>query len=267
MPTYAILGATGATGQSLLSHLLSPSSSSSSKTHIKAYVRSRSRLEKLSPALCTHENLQIFEGALSDIPLLANCIANTSAVFAVLGSNVSSPGVRIAQDSAQSVVAALCHLRARDPGVKLPRVLFLSSASLNPRIKKDMPRFASKILKVSLSHAYKDLRLAEDYLRLHTTWLNVVFIQPGGLTEDVAKGYRLSVDETHGFISYQDLAAGMVEVAERDGAGFDWMGVAVVPTGEGVKFPIAAPVNLARGLLAYVAPSVYWGFRRMGLVK
>ena len=262
MPTYAILGATGATGQCLLNLLLQ---SSNNKVH--AYVRSRSKLEKLSPKLAAHEDVQIFEGALTNIPLIADCLSNTTAVFVVLGTNVSYPGMRIVQDGAHSLVAALCHIRAHDLGATLPKILFLTSAGVNPHLNRQTPAFMLRVLHTALSYSYDDLEHAEAFLRLHKSWLNVTFIQPGGLAEDVQKGHRLSTESTHGFISYPDLAAGMIEVAETPGGLYDWKGVAVVPTAKDVKFNWDAPRNMARGLLAHYLPWAYWAFHSMGLVK
>jgi len=261
MPTYAILGATGSTGQSLLNLLLK---SPDKKVH--AYARSRSKLEKLSPKLAAHENVRIFEGALDNIPLIADCLRGTNAVFVVIGKNVSQPGMRMVEDGAQSLVAALCHIRNQDPTAQLPKILILTSSSINPILNRDKPAFLVKVLHTALSYAYADLEHAEAFLRLHKSWLNVTFIQPPGLTVDVQKGHTLSTETTHGFLSYLDLAAGMIEVAETDGEDYNWKGVAVVPTGENIKFPKEAPINMARGLFSHYLPTVYRACHSMGLV-
>ena len=262
MPTYAILGATGSTGQCILNLLLQ---SPDNKVH--AYVRSRAKLEKLSPKLAAHENVDIFSGSLTDIPLIADCIANTSAVFLTLGKNVSQPGMRVCQDAAHSVVAALCHIRAQGPNARLPKILMLSSAGINPRMNRRMSATGLKILHTGLSYAYQDLKQAQAYFELHKSWLDVIFIQPGGLANDVQKGHTLSTEMTQGFISYADLAAGMIEVAESEGNQYLWKGVAVVPASKDVKFNWEAPVNVVRGLFAYFLPSAYWACHSLGLVE
>jgi len=261
MPTYAILGATGSTGQSLLNLLLK-----SPKNNIHAYARSRAKLERLSPKLAAHENVTIFEGALDNISLIADCLRGTNAVFVVIGNNVSHPGMRMVEDGAQSLVAALCHIRNQDPNAQLPKILILTSSSINPILNRQKPAFLLKVLRTALSYAYADLEHAEAFLRLHKSWLNVTFIQPPGLTNDVQKGHTLSTEETHGFISYPDLAAGMIEVAETEGAEYNWKGVAVVPTGKDVKFAWDAPKNLVRGLFSHYLPTVYRACHSMGLV-
>lgn len=265
MPTYAVLGATGSTGQSLLNLLLQNPDNT-----VHAYARSRSKLEALSPKLCAHDNIQIFEGALTDIPLVASCVAHTSTVFAVIGANYNSPGMRVVQDAAHSVVAAMCHLRAQHPEMPLPKILFLSSAAINPHYNREVSPVLLAIGHTALSYAYEDLRQAEAYLRLHKTWLNVIFIHPGGLSNDVQRGHKVSLVATQkdmqSFISYMDVAAGMIEVAETEGDQYNWKGVRVVPTSGDVKFNWEAPMIFVRGLVAHFVPSAYWALKRVGLV-
>ncbi|KAI4250906.1 MAG: hypothetical protein LQ352_005182 [Teloschistes flavicans] len=155
MPTYAILGATGTTGQCLLDLLLQ-----SPNNRVHAYVRSRARLEKLSPKLAAHGDVTIFPGALTDIPLIADCIANTSAIFLALGAKGSQPGMRIVQDGAHAVVAALCHIRAQDPNANLPKIILLSAAGVNPIMSRQMPVIVRKLLHTGLSYVYEDLERA-----------------------------------------------------------------------------------------------------------
>lgn len=261
MPTYAILGSTGSTGQSLLNLLLK-----SPKNTVHAYARSRAKLERLSPQLAAHENVRIFEGELDNISLIADCLRGTTVVFVVIGNNISYPGMRVVEDGAHSVVAALSHIRNQDPEALLPKILFLTSASVNPRLNRRMPPAIFKFIHTALFHAYNDLHHAEAFLRLQQGWLDVTFIQPPGLTNDVQKGHALSTENSGGFISYLDLAAGMIEVAETEGEVYNWKGVTVVPTGKDVKFPWEAPLNLSRGLFSYYMPSVYWACQKMGLV-
>ena len=238
MPTFAVLGATGSTGQALLNILLQ-----SPKNTVNAYV-----LHKLSPQYQGHDNLHIFEGALGDVALLADCISNTSAVLCVLGSNESEPGIRVAQDAAHSIVAACCRLRAQDPDVMLPRIVFLSSATINPRLCRDLPPAARWALHTSFSYVYDDLEHAEAYFRLHKDWLDVTFIQPGGLVHDTPKGHALSLERQQTFLSYPDLAAGIIEAAIASGEEYSWKGVSVVPTSNDTKVEWRVPLFMASTL-------------------
>lgn len=261
MPTYAILGGTGTTGQALLRLLLQ-----SPKNTVNAYVRSKAKLHKLSPQYKGNDNLQIFEGAITDVSLIADCISNASVVFCVLGANENLPGIRIVQDAAHSIVAACCQLRTHDPTVSLPKILFLTSASINPYLCRDLPKPAHWLLLTALSYTYEDLRYAEDYLRLHQSWLDVTFIQPGGLVQDIQRGHALSLERQQTFLSYLDLAAGMIEAATVDGDQYRGKGVSVIPAQAGTKIEWRVPFYMAKGLLAHYLPPVFWMGRAVNLI-
>ena len=250
MPTYAILGASGLTGRSILTLLLKDQSNK-----INCYVRSKAKLLSLFPELGENKSVQIFDGPINDIPLIASCIAtNVNTVFCVIGLNENLPGMRVAQDAAQAIVAALCYPSPAYEAKKLPKIVFLSSATINPRIAVNEPPLVLGLLTRAFSYAYEDLALAEAYLRLHTSWLSVTFVTPGGLVEDEQKGHVLSLDHQQTFLSYLDLAAGMIEVA---GSGdHDWMGVGVLPRSKDVKFEPKAPAQMARGLVWHYVPVV-----------
>lgn len=253
MPTYAILGATGKTGNALITNLLlNPSNK------INAYIRSKSKLLSQFPSISQNASVSIFEGPIDNIPQLAACLSNVDIIFNVLGQNESIPGMRVAQDGAQAIVAALCHLGLANGSEKVPKLITLSSCSINQRMYENEPVLMHWLIHAAFSHAYDDLELAEKYLRLHASWLKVTFIQPGGLVEDKQRGHALSLDRkgAKGFVGYLDLAAGMIEVAEA--GKFDGLGVSVVATSKDVKFEWAAPKQAARGLVWHFAPSLGW---------
>ena len=258
MPSYAILGGTGKTGRCLLSILLE-----SPQNTINVYVRSRSRLLALFPELPDNKKVTIFSGAIDDIALVSSCVSGVDAVFAVIATNENIPGNRIAQDQAQSLVAAFCHLRTQDPRTKLARILVLSAATINPTLIAHVPRPVYWTVSHAFSNIYADLEHAERYLRLHKGWLNVVFVQPGGLVEDERKGHELSLERQGEFLSYPDLAAGMIELA-HDGK-YDWKGVSVIPTGKS-KVEWWLPWYLVKGLLFHYVPPSYWIGQKLGLV-
>lgn len=251
MPTFAVLGATGSTGQALLNILLQ-----SPKNTVNAYVRSKAKLQKLSPQYQGNKNLHLFEGALTNVAVLADCISHTSAVLCVLGSNENEPGIRVAQDAAHSIVAACCRLRTQDSNVTIPRIIFLTSATINPHLCRDLPFGARWALHTSFSYVYADLEQAEAYLALHKDWLDVTFIQPGGLIHDTPKGHALSLERQQTFLSYPDLAAGMIEVATASGEEYSWKGVSVVPTSNDTKVEWRVPLFMASRLFPVLsAPS------------
>lgn len=262
MPTYAILGATGKTGGALVTLLLK-----NPQNTIHAYVRSKPKLLSQFHHLDSNPSVQVFQGALDNIPLLASCISSVDAIFSCIGENENTPGLRIVLDSAHSTVAALCHLGcpSANGAAKVPRVIFLSSASLNPRMTSDQPAIFHWLLMNAMANAYADVGRAEEYLRLHQSWLKVTFIQPGALVEDEQKGHALSLDRKGAvpFVSYLDLAAGMIDVAES--GEFDAMGVSVVSTSQNVKFEWRAPIQLLKGLVWTFVPPLAHGAKCIGL--
>lgn len=261
MPTYAILGATGKTGGAILDHLIK-----APNTNINAYVRSKAKLLGQRPGLEKNNNVKIFEGSLSDIPLIVSTLSpSVDAAFCVLAINENIPGLRIAQDTANSVIAALCHLRSKDANFKPPKLLFLSSAALNANMSGEFAAVLMAVLDRAMSYLYADLRFAEENLRLHQSWLDVTFVQPGGLTQDLQKGHKLSLDKASDLVSYPDLAAGMIEIAES--GTYTWMGVSVNATAKDVKFEPNAPPQLLRGLVWHYAPWLYWTCRSLRIVS
>ncbi|KAI4175554.1 MAG: hypothetical protein LQ343_001545 [Gyalolechia ehrenbergii] len=251
MPLYAVLGATGATGSNILKLL-----TKDPQNTINVYVRSKSKLLAQVPGITSNKRVNIFTGNLSDTALIASCVKNTDAIFSTVASNDNVPDTHIAQDTAQSIVVALMDLRMTEPQTKLPTIIWLSSASVNPKFYKKEPAFVHWLLSHAFSFVYTDLAHAEDYLKMHQKWLKAVFIQPGGLSEDKQRGHALSLDKEQTFTSYADLAAGMIEVAEK--GGYDWQGVAVVPATDGTAFEWKTPGRMLRGLTFHFAPWSYW---------
>lgn len=242
---YAILGATGFTGQNLLKLL-----AKSPENHINVYVRSKAKLERMFPTIVTQSNVHIFEGQLHDLDLMRRCLANVSAVFSVVATNDNVRNCSIAQDSARVLVETLQSIREKDAHARLPRLIILSATpvSRNKSIN-DYAGFGHWLLMKALCNLYGDLIKAESFLRQHEDWLNVVFIQPGALSSDPEqRGHTLSVTKSaSGFLSYVDLAAGMIEAAQS-GDMYDWKGVCVNPVSAETKFDWQAPKNLIRGL-------------------
>lgn len=261
MPRYAILGATGGTGQALLKILLQDP-----QNEINVYIRNAKKLEALFPGITSSPHVHIFEGSIQDIPLIRSCLDNTSSVFSVTGTNENVPGLRIAQDTAHAIVAALVVTRIENPAARIPRIMLLSSASLNPKFYSSAPVLMHKGLMTAFSNVYGDVILATEYLQLHKSWLDVVAIQPGGLTDGDPQGHKIRLEHMENdppFMSYGDLAAGMIQVADSNE--YSWMGVGIVPT-QGAKFESSVPGKVLRGLLFHFVPSTYWIFQWAGLV-
>lgn len=254
MPSYAILGATGQTGNALLEVLMQ-----SEKNQINAYCRTKSKLLGQYPRYANDPRLHIFEGSIDDTTLLANCCRGVRAVFMTVAVTSNQPGCTIAQDTARSVVSAMQTLRDEKHG-KLPTLIMLSSATTEPYLCRNMPPFAHTLLRTALSNIYTDLERAEEFLRSHADWANAVFIKPGAISHDVQGGHMLSTEKQASPVSFLDVAAGMVEAADA-GDEYVGKGVSVLPKSKQVKIPWEAPLALLTGLLVHFFP---WAWRWVG---
>lgn len=265
MRSYAVLGATGNTGRALVEVLLQ-----TPEIQVNVYCRSRIKFCRLFPSGAKNSRIRIFEGPLSDACLIADCLRGTCSAFLAVAVADNMPGCTVARDSARTVVAALRTLEAEksSPGAKprvpdaaLPRLVVLSSASLEPRFSGDVPPFVHTILDTCVSHLYKDLAEAELFLRSQHEWLSCIFVKPGGLVHDERRGHAVSTTTAKTPLSYLDLAAGMVEIAESEVGQYDMKNVSVVPTAEQVAFPWAGVYYAFTGLLYHFIP---WSYRFFG---
>lgn len=93
-------------------------------------------------------------------------------------------------------------------------------------------------------------------LRSHGDWLSVIFIKPAALSPDVARGHRLTLDEQESFVSYLDLAAGMVQPADDEDGRYVGKNIGVVNRlcGAGAKFPRGTPLCIPIGLMRHFFP-------------
>jgi oxidoreductase AflX len=256
MPSYAVLGATGNTGQALIQVLLqSPSN------HVHAYCRSASKLLRVCPSVSSNKHVRTFEGSLDDVSLLADCIRGTSAVFLAVAIVDNMPGCTVAMDTARVVVEALKQLRAEESSAKIPKLIVLSSASLEDSFCGDVPAFVHTVLSTAVSNLYKDLAEAERFLRGEQSWISATFVKPGGLVHDRQGGHEISMVTAKTPLSFLDLAAGMVEVAESDNGQYDMKNVSVLATAKDVVFPWDGIYFAFTGLLYHFMP---WTYRYLG---
>lgn len=251
METYAVLGATGNIGNSILNVLFEDSSK-----RINTLVRSKHKLEKQSPQICASSRVTVFEGNVDDISTLQQCIADTRAVFLTVAASINQPGCRIAQDQAESVIKALQNLRQSNPHARLPVLIMLSSAETEWKFSKDLPWLLRTILWTASSNIYTDLIEAEKYLRSHEDWISTVFVKPGGLSHDKKTGHTISTEKQQTPISFLDLAGAMVEVSESDDGKWDGKSVSVLAR-QSSAFPWYAPAMLMKGLLLHFFPVLY----------
>ena len=256
MPVYAVLGATGNTGRALIDILLR-----SPDNQVNAFCRSKTKLARLLPDLVTNPHLHVFEGTINDIASLAAATHSTRAVFLVTSTNDNVPGFKIGQELAANVLLALReNLKVQTLGsatVTTPKLILLSSGTIDPIISRATPYLLHHILLWSASNVYNDLRITEALLRAEEDWVKTVFIKPGALSVDVQRGHGLSFSDTSSPLSYLDLAAGMIEAA-NDGEGrYDMQNVGVVNVNGRAKFPRGTFLCILTGLVRHFFPGLH----------
>lgn len=253
MSAYAILGATGQVGGSILSVL-----GANPLARIHVLVRSRAKLKKSYPGLSSSPNIVTYEGTITDIPLLTAYLADTHSIFLTVAVNEIKPGVNISVETAHAVVLAQQSLQTKSPQLKIPRQVVLSSASLDDQFWNGVPAFVHKLLYASNAHIYDDLARAQTYLEQQENWLDITFVTPGGLSHDVPpREYELTLERQQTFISFLDLVAGMLQVAEE---GERWAGKhvsAVLKEGAKAKIDWFSFILLEKRLLCHVFPWLY----------
>ncbi|RAH41252.1 oxidoreductase tpcG [Aspergillus brunneoviolaceus CBS 621.78] len=253
MSTYAILGATGNCGTALIDNLLR-----TENARIHAYCRNKAKLTQKVPAAADSKRITVFEGNIYDIDLLAECIRDTRAIFHVVTTNDNVPGCHVGLDTAKSIIAAIeklkLHGQLRAP---LPKIVLLSSGTIDDHLSRHMPWWFRPILRTAASHVYEDLRRTEAYLRAQEDLVSTIFIKPGGLAVDAQRGHELNLDHDESFVSYLDLAAGMIEAADDEGGRYQMKNVSVVNRNGSAKFPSGTPMCIATGLARHFFPFLH----------
>lgn len=170
---------------------------------------------------------------------MKECIRDTKAVFVMVTTNDNVLAWCVSLDSATSVMKALQALQASGHQM-LPRLVLLSSATIDEPLSRDMPSWTRCVLLASASRVYEDLRRTEAMLRLHADWLFVVFVKPA----DAARGHRLILDEEESSLGDMDLVAGMIAAVGDEKGQYRGRNVGVVnkTSRVGAKFPRGTPL-------------------------
>ncbi|KAB8203765.1 hypothetical protein BDV34DRAFT_236260 [Aspergillus parasiticus] len=223
---------------------------------IHAYCRSASKLNRLRPEISQHRQVKVWEGSLEDVSLLSECIRGTRAVFMVVAIPDNMPHCTIAQDCTNAVLNTLKKLQA-EGCQSLPKLIVLSSASLEDSLCADVPPLIHRVLNIAAGNLYSDLAKAEKILRAEKHWVSTTFVKPGGLVHDVQRGHTLSTKTAKTPVSFLDVAAGMVEIADMDDKTYDMMNVSVNAIGDGTAFPWKGVYYVLTGLLFHFFPWTY----------
>lgn len=253
MATYAVLGSTGNCGTALISNLLRMPNA-----EVHAYCRNKTKLIRLMPEVAERKEVEIFEGSIDDHALLARCLSGCRAVFHVVTTNDNVPGCHVGLDTAKSIIIALEKLKAEaKPGLQMPKIVLLSSATIDSYLSRDMPSWFKPIMLAAASHVYDDLRETEKYLRAQEDWVSSIFMKPAGLSVDIQRGHKIDMDHEESFISYLDLAAAMIEAADNREGVYDMKNVGVVNKNGSAKFPPGTPMCIVIGLLRHFFPYLH----------
>ncbi|KIA75326.1 hypothetical protein HK57_00205 [Aspergillus ustus] len=250
--TYAVLGSTGNCGTALIQNLLARPNA-----HIRAYCRNRSKLIRLLPGIDSDNKgrVTIFEGSIQDPDLLSASLRGARAVFLVISTNDNIPGYRAAKDTAVAVVSTLRGLR--EEGKQPPKLVLLSSATIDDQFSRHVPYALRSILLRSASHVYADVIEAERVLRAEESWLTSIFMKPGALSVDIQRGHALSLTNEESPVSYLDLAGAMIEAVDDKDGSYDGKNVSVVNVNGKAKFPTGTPMCIAMGLLRHFFPFLH----------
>ncbi|KIA75619.1 Averufin oxidase A [Aspergillus ustus] len=272
MPTYALLGATGATGSSVLRHLLNThrapnanaaatsnsNSNPNPSLNLNILVRSKPKLLFTFPTLESHSHshyptnssspgiqIQITEGSATDPTALDSVLHSACIIFMCVATNDSTIGRTLTQDTASAILASLRRLRHSSKPRSLyvtPTLIQLRSASLNPPLAAQVPRFVSRAVRFCLAAQYADLAAAcasyEQAARDEKGLLEYVLVDPPTLHDAFGHtpptGHRLIEDNEKErqaiCLSYADLGVALCEVAGRAG---EYKGRAVGVTATG----------------------------------
>lgn len=250
---YAVLGSTGNCGTALIENLLKKPNAK-----IRAYCRNSSKLLRLLPDINKGGRVEIFEGNLHDIDLLSSCVRGCRAVFLVISTNDNIPGCRVSQDAAKTVVHALQNIKFNsETHVLSPKLVLLSSATIDDHFSRHLPYLLRQILIRSASNVYKDLLLTEKILRAEEEWLTTIYIKPGALSVDIQRGHALSFTDEDSPLSYLDLAAAMIEAVDDELGRYDLKNVSVVNTSGAARFPTGTPLCILMGLLRHFFPFLH----------
>ena len=239
MPTYALLGATGATGSSVLRYLLAEPPKN---LKLNILIRSKSKLLKLFPKIeeTAAFETNIFQGTSTDAAAMERCLTGVHVVLMCVGTNESHPRNTLMYDTAASLVDALKTVqKTTGDDYRTPSVLWLRAAPVNPIFCAQMPAPVRFITWSCLYFAYvgdeKSSSLLESASKESPGLLHTIMVDPPGLVDadgTERTGYKLVVTEVLGSVlSYADLGAAFCELAERREE-FDGKAVGVSATGK-----------------------------------
>ena len=239
MVKYALCGATGATGKAILRALIAKPPQN---LDLSIYIRNKSKLLSLFPDLSSAPfSTQIFEGYNTDTALWKQSLRDVNVIMMCIASNVSKKGESRFTDTAGAVVGALEELRREQKEeYKTPSILILRASILNERFNPGLGN--GGFMFFCLKHLYDDMVAANKFYEAKAKeqpgLLEYIYVDPPSIHDAEGTtgptGYRLNTEpgnEASGELSYADLGASFVEIAERREE-YKGLGVSVTSTGK-----------------------------------
>ena len=247
--TLALLGSTGKTGREVLRSLLAKG-----VYNLHIYVRSKEKLDALFPGIETNPNVKLFVGSVEDHDNMQKCLYGVSIIICTLGSNEFEE-TTILRDSASSILLALEALRQRDTSWQKPRMIYLSSSTLNKRFAAARPAFVHWLISTAFQFGYADLKAAMSLLLEKPSLVSVLSVQPGVLVEETGTGYEISSTSVRLAAAYEDLGRACVELAlERGYDALDEVGVSSKGGDRAARYAPTIFNRISMGLLCVYIP-------------
>lgn len=230
--TILVVGASGATGQQLVSQLLKEGQ------YVKAVVRSS---EKLPESLRNQNRLSIIEASILEFSdaELARHVRGCDAIASCLGHNLTFKGIygkprRLVTDAARRLCAAI---KANKPQKPVKYVLMNSSGCSNRDLNEPIPlgqKVVIALLRLVLP-PHVDNEKAADYLRIkigqNDTMVEWTAVRPDGLiNEQEVSAYEVypspirSAIFDAGKVSRINVAHFMAALIVNDGLWQKWKG-------------------------------------------
>lgn len=202
----ALLGATGQTGRETLRKLLKHDFDK-----LKIYVRSEDKLLRQFPDILSDRRVEIHTGSIHDHEVLEQCLSHVCTIICTLGSDGMEPDT-ILSDSAHAIVQTLRTFKDRDAAWHKPRLIYLSSATLNERSAAARPKFVHWLIEYAFHYGYDELRIAQRLFAENEDLFSLLLVQPNVLMRDTPAGYTITTEAALLGCAYPDLGDAFVEL-------------------------------------------------------
>ncbi len=192
----AVFGATGGTGQEIVSQALAAGH------EVTVLVRD------LAKMALSHDKLYMVIGDVLNPDKVEETLAGAEAVCCSLGHTANNPDTAVS-DGTRNIIEAMTKQ-------KIPRLVVVSALGVG-NSREQVARSFRMIMKTVLRKAYEDKERQEQLVR--ESDLDWIIVRPGGLTNGPATGeYQFGLDPTigGGQVSRADVAAFVLQQLTDD---------------------------------------------------